>query len=85
MGYRCQRLASQAHRIQGYLALFQLQKLRTTSFLDRIEVCVNTQEGPEGPKEPKGENSLAFRSQGKSFLPKPGNHNGSASDAGARR
>lgn len=71
----------QVHRTQGHLALFHLQKPRTTRCLDRIGVCVNTQGGPEGPKESKGETSLSFRPQGKSSLSRPGNHKGSASDA----
>lgn len=78
MGCGCQ-----VHRTQGYLALLHLQKPRTSSCLDRIRVCVNSQEGPEGPKESKGETSLSFRPQGKSSLSRPGNHKGSASDAGA--
>lgn len=52
----------QAHTTQGYLALLYPQEPRTTSFLDRIGVCVNTQKGSEGPKESKGK-SLAFRPQ----------------------
>lgn len=77
-------LLQQAYRTQGYLALPSAETQNHKFSRQDWGVC-EYPEGPEKPEGPKGENSLAFKPQGKSFLPRPGNHNGSASDAGARR
>lgn len=71
----------QAYTTQGHLALLHPQEPRTTRFLDRIGVCVNTQKGPEGPKgEVSGLQTPDLKLPAQAW-----GHNGSASDAGVRR